>query len=482
MKVLLFDHKSGGRLRESGAAGDSHHRQFPPGAASRSVFRLTLFGLLSILVAGTALAQGRLDGANTPYDDAKRAAAVDSISTALREVYIFAEVAEEMADLMRENLENGEYADLIDAASFSARLTDDLRSVSHDLHLRVFPIDPPQNMAAEAAPDTDPEARIEEQRARLARNNFGFKRLEILSGNIGYLKLDGFNNTYFGGDTAIGAMNFFANCEALIIDLRANGGGSPTMIQLLTSYFFDDPTHLNSFYIRRTDETQQFWTTQAVVGPSLVDTDLFILTSGGTFSAAEEFTYNLKNLERATVVGETTGGGAHPVEGHVFAYVNLGMSLPFGRAINPITGTNWEGTGVSPHIEVPAPDALGTAHLEALKKVRARATEPQDLAAIDFGVAELEAQLHPFLVGDAKFASYVGQYEDRTISGDEEGVYYSRGGRTPMRMIPLTDRLFRFEEIDYFHLEVELDAAGNPVSLIGRYADGRKDQSRRTSS
>ena len=129
------------------------------------------------------------------------------------------------------------------------------------------------------------------------------------------------------------------------------------MIQLLSSYFFEEITHLNSFELRGQELIKQFWTLPHVPGKKVIDTPLYILTSGRTFSAAEEFTYNMKNLGRATIVGETTGGGAHPGGTHEIGGL-LSVFIADGRAINPITGTNCEGTGIPPHVEVPQGDAL----------------------------------------------------------------------------------------------------------------------------
>jgi len=137
------------------------------------------------------------------------------------------------------------------------------------------------------------------------------------------------------GGTAVAAMKFLGNCDAVIIDLRDNGGGSPSMIQLISSYFLDESTHRNSFYIRKTDEMKQFWSYEHVDGKRLTDAPVCILTSNYTFSGAEEFTDNMKNLERATIIGETTGGGAHPTERKLFAGLCVKISVPFGRAVNP---------------------------------------------------------------------------------------------------------------------------------------------------
>src|SRR5207245_9412556 len=135
-------------------------------------------------------------------------------------------------------------------------------------------------------------------------------------------------------------------------------------VAMISTYVYDQPTHLNDLYNRKEDFTTQYWTLPYVPGNTLADKPGFVLTSKSTFSGAEEFTYNLKNLKRATIVGETTGGGAHP-GGVKRISEHFGVFIPSGRAINPVSKTNWEGTGISPDIDVPAAQALKTAHLEA---------------------------------------------------------------------------------------------------------------------
>jgi C-terminal processing protease CtpA/Prc len=164
-------------------------------------------------------------------------------------------------------------------------------------------------------------------------------------------------------------MNLLAHTDALIIDLRKNTGGSPTMIALLSTFLFGpEPVHLNSFYDRSGDKTSQTWTLPYVPGQRTPDKPVFVLTSNRTFSAAEEFTYNLKNLKRATIIGEKTGGGAHP-GGDISVTPHFRVFVPVGRAINPISGTNWEGTGIEPDIAVPEAGALDYAYRLALGEV-----------------------------------------------------------------------------------------------------------------
>jgi C-terminal processing protease CtpA/Prc len=188
-------------------------------------------------------------------------------------------------------------------------------------------------------------------------------------------------------------MNFVNGTDALIIDLRGNGGGNPAMVALICSYLFGpEPVHLNDLYWREGDRTDQFWTRKEVAGKRYLNKDVYVLTSKRTFSGAEEFTYNLKNLKRATIVGETTGGGAHP--GGMFRMSpHFGAFIPTGRAINPITKTNWEGTGVTPDVAVPAEQALVVARLMALKKSLTSLANPDFKAGVQDEIDKLEKEL-----------------------------------------------------------------------------------------
>jgi C-terminal processing protease CtpA/Prc len=240
-------------------------------------------------------------------------------------------------------------------------------------------------------------------RARASVDNFGFQKVERLPGNVGYIELSGFLPAEVGGDTAAAAMNFVANADALIIDVRKNGGGAPSMVALLCTYLFGpEPRHLNDLYFRPSDSTHQWWTMPYVPGKRFENKPVYVLTSKRTFSAAEEFTYNLKTQKRATIVGETTGGGANP-GGMRPLGENFVMFVPSGRAINPITKTNWEGTGVTPDVPVTADLALKTAHLKALKTITGEAGEssstkkpidPDRLQNIKKDIDRLEKELN----------------------------------------------------------------------------------------
>jgi C-terminal processing protease CtpA/Prc len=270
-----------------------------------------------------------------------------------------------MGDSVKSKQKKGDYDSITDGDAFAKMLTDNFQEVSHDKHLRVDFSPAPMPDRPEGPPDADERARY---RKDMERMNCGFDKVEILSGNVGYLKFNFFADPDICGPTAVAAMNFLANVDAIIFDLRENGGGDPKMIAFISTYLFSEPTHLNDLWERKGDVTHQYWTLPYVPGKHLDGKPAYVLTSKETFSGAEEFSYNLKNLKRATLIGETTGGGAHPVNGHrIDDHFMIGV--PFARAINPISKTNWEGTGVEPDVKVPAADALATAQKLAAEKL-----------------------------------------------------------------------------------------------------------------
>jgi len=303
---------------------------------------------------------------NKLLDAGERATIIDNLAQKLHDHYIFPEIAQQMDAAIRAKAGAGAYDDITTPENFCERLTEDLQAISHDKHLRLF-------YHAEPEPNDEPDQPTPEQIAEfqyeMSLLNFGFARVERLPGNIGYLDLRGFFPASLGGEAAVAAMNLLAHTGALIVDLRQNGGGDPEMIALITSYLFDQMTNLNNMYWRDGDRTQQFWTLPYVPGRRYgAGKPVYVLTSSHTFSGAEEFAYNLKNLKRATIIGEVTGGGAHPVGGFAIT-PHVGARIPVGRAVNPISGTNWEGVGVAPDIAVPQQDALRTAQILALRHV-----------------------------------------------------------------------------------------------------------------
>jgi retinol-binding protein 3 len=335
--------------------------------------RFLLLAVILLVAWANLLAQNATPPAELTLDAAARAEVIDGALKALEEDYVFPEVAQKMAQAIRARQNRKEYDSVTSGAQLAQMLTEHLREVSRDKHLRVnfnpqvLPPQPPRPTAG-APPTADAQRQLERQSTIAGRQNFGFVKVERLAGNIGYVDFRGFMPPAIAGDTATAAMNFLASTDAVIFDMRQNGGGDPAMVAFITSYLFGpQPVHLNDFYFRPTNETRPSWTLPYVPGKRLTNKDVYILTSSRTFSGAEEFTYNLKHLKRATVVGETTGGGAHLVAGRRIND-HFAIGVPSGRPINAVTKTDWEGVGVEPDVKVSADNALKTAHLKALEK------------------------------------------------------------------------------------------------------------------
>lgn len=383
-------------------------------------------------------------------DHAQRQAIIDSTADLLIENYVYPDKGEAFAEQLREKLTDGVFDDIDDVQTMARRLTKLLHDISNDKHFSVQ-YNPNFNQQLQAPPSDSP---VDESDGDLpiwvrqaGYENYHFKSLERLTGNIGYMDVRLFLPAEVAGDVAIAAMTFLARSEAIIFDLRRLRGGAPTMIQLITTYLFnqrEEPKHLNSFYFRPTDTYTQTWTLPHVSGERMPDVPVYVLTSGLTASAGEEFIYNLKHMERATLVGETTAGAAHPV-----APMAIGddfvINMPMGRAINPITETNWEGTGVEPHISVPQSDALKVAHIHALEGLIDTATDDKKRNLHQWALDIAKAEYAPVDVDIDALETYVGQYGNFEVKrGDAGLVCHQMRIDTPL--LPLEAGDFAFGE------------------------------------
>jgi len=343
-------------------------------ATSLHVFITVIASVLTILLPN----QGVTAQETVKIDAGMKAEVINKVADIMRDYYVFAEVGEQMGEYIRTRHSNGVYNDYADVEEFCNKVTTDLREISHDKHIFVFysPEEAKEVAARNGSVPSEEIKKIDSMYLEIERRtNFGFRKIEILDGNIGYLDLCSFSEADEAYETAAGAMSFLSSADAIMIDLRDNGGGSSGLVSFLASYFFNsDKVPLTGVYMRSTDTIEQTWTHSYIPGKRMPKVALYILTSSRTFSAAEDFCYSLKQLKRAKIIGEKTKGGAHPVDVRIVKG-NILTQISIGNSVNPITKTNWEGVGVEPDIETSAAEALHTAHLLALKNLLSKQTD-----------------------------------------------------------------------------------------------------------
>jgi hypothetical protein len=290
--------------------------------------------------------------------EAEQQRVLDGVIANLKQHYFDSDVAQQVGDALVARQHCGDDIGASDGKAFAELLTRQMREVSNDKHLEVV-----YSGADAAVPAQQDFART---LAAFEEDNCSFKKVQILAHNIGYVQLDAFREPSACGKTAVATMASLNNADAVIFDLRSNRGGMAEMVSLISSYLFDHPEYM---FDPRKVPTAQSWTASPVAGSKLANKPVFVLTSSNTISAAEQFTYNLKMLKRATIVGETTAGKAHAGVLHRIDE-RFAVAIPESRAVNPYSRADWEGVGIQPDIKVPAGDALQAALREARARVQ----------------------------------------------------------------------------------------------------------------
>ncbi len=315
--------------------------------------------ILSAIPIGAAQSGREIDG--------KRAEnVIDSISSLLNQYYVFPDVAKKIAVQLKEEYAQGRFNNLKTEEEFAEKVNLEMKSIAHDLHLRF-------SLAGGSISTGTNRRKALNYNYQIVNDirEFGFFRTGKMNNGIGYLEILGFPPLDSAKKSIDAAMDDLTDSKALIIDVRRNGGGVPVTIRYVCSYFFEKPTHINSIYWRYLDKTVDFITLEKVDGRKMVDVPIFVLTSSFTVSGGEEFAYNIQTQKRGVLIGEVTAGGANPSD--VFSVENFRLSIPTGRAINPITKKNWEGIGVQPDVEIEAARALESAFETASFKIKVNA-------------------------------------------------------------------------------------------------------------
>jgi len=448
---------------------------------SRGLFRDFMVTCSILAIAAVSHAQPSQPGSLPPIDAATRAAIIDSITAVIDSVYVLGQPAARIVAELKRASAAGEYDTITDPALLAQRLYEDCQRVNHDGHFRIYALPPLDPSTAAAGQDESP-ADVQRRKRIFKADNYGFNKAAILPGGIGYLRFDTFAHGDEAFMAAAAAMNFISNSNAVIFDLRYNGGGSASMIRFICGYLFADETHLVNWDIRAENKTVQSYSPDFVPGRRITNQPVYVLTSEDTFSAAEEFTFDLKNLERATIVGDTTGGGGHTGGEYVFDFdkFRIGIRVPHGRAYNPLNNEGWEGVGVIPNIPVPAEQALETAHAEALRKLSAAEQDSEIKAGYEWALQDVEGRLTPVNITGKQMKNYTGVFGPRRVFIEGGELWYQREDGPRYKLVLIGKDLFRVGDLDYFRLSFGYDESGKIVKVTGLYDDGRSDENPKT--
>lgn len=407
-----------------------------------------------------------------PLTPADRQKIVEQLGQTLEANYVFTDKAKIIAKALRAHLDKGDYDGARDKDALAQALTRDLLAASNDLHFFVG-VDPA--FAADYAARKDPAraaALRETDRLDEARTNFGFTGLRRLEGNVAYVGMSHFADPDLGYDAAAAAMRFIENSDAVIYDMRYNNGGHLEMAQLLASQLFrgDKDQELFDYYYnddgRRVARGQ--WVLPAIPAKRLTDKPVYVLTSSTSFSAAEWFAYSLRKLGRATLVGERTAGGAHPVDRKPVGS-DFFVQVPIGQIHDPVDRGDFEGQGVAPDHLVASADALIVAHRLALADM-AKA-DPAKQADADWLAPILAARAQPVQLTPAALKAIAGRYEGRRIDIVDGKLLYTWRERFRLGLEPLGDDLFAVEGVDDFRFHIARKA-GKIVALTRINRDG----------
>jgi len=410
---------------------------------------------------------------------------VEKVGEILVNGYAFPDAAKEMQIFIADRLNKGEYQNIKNAIEFGRIVTNDLRKIKNDLHLQVaYAPATVRRIRANRSQSVEVKKKaLEEKIARERGQNYGFKELKLLEGNVGYLKLDFFSSLRSAGETCVAAMNYLANADAVILDLRSNSGGSPFMLKLISSYFIEDDTNLVNLEWQEEGKAkiEQHWSLPFVPGRTLFEKKLYILTSPSTFSAAEGFSYNMKTLKRATLIGEKTQGGGTAGEWEVIndSFV---IFVPKYKSMNPLTNEciDIEGKGIQPHLEVPAGQALLAAHLLAINASIEKAKPLKPDQELNWIKDWIEAKYNPSKFDSSIYGTYVGRYDEKFDIYFENGSLCIREHSSNIeypgffsKLIPLSERLFALEKVHFVRVSFEKDKNQNMTALL-LYTNGNR--------
>ncbi len=410
-----------------------------------------------------------------------KTALIDSLVKALGHYYVFPEKAKIASELIKDRFKNGAYDTITDANRMANVLMRDFRQVSPDKHLMIR-FDPQLEKRVKIFNKTAVFDSSDYKKQQ--RQNFFFKQAAILPGNIGYINFTNFPDTgQLSRKIVRSAMQFVALSDALIIDLRNNFGGSGPMTGEINEYFFNKRTYTDRNYNRITDAWQENWVENhaKITDGIYLGMPIYILTSNRTFSAAEGLAYNLQQLRRAKIVGDTTSGGAHASRS--FALGNGFVAfIPFSRTENVVTKTDWEGTGVIPNIAVNEKNALETVQEKIISLALSNTKDETENRKLQWLLNDLKTKSSsPIIVRDEVLKKYTGQFEEYVFTFKENQLYclntHQKKGEA-VALIPISYALFKIDATT--QVEFINNGEERPLTIKLYWDDGWVDSLKRT--
>lgn len=409
------------------------------------------------------------------FSDLNKKQIIDSLYKKLEEFYIKPKAIAEINKKLNDNFKKGAYKNILVPNEFASKLSSDLIEASKDLHFRVM-YEPSWTEDQQKNKDKAIQKKIKaEELIEAKKKNFGFVQTKILEGNIGYLEFNYFEDPAIASETAASTMQFLSNTDALIIDLRKNNGGVMEMGQFITSYFFSNQElPLYKYYYfeeNRKKIEREMWLLPSVPGKRLDNIPIYILTSGGTFSAAEWMTYSLQNLKRITIIGEKTAGGAHPITRTVLAH-GFSVNIPFGEVKDPVTNMDFEGKGVMPEVLCKSEEAVNTSHLLALKQLIQQNKDSVN-SSLDWFIPVIKNRQKPLVVYTEILKSYEGKFGKSELVLESNQLYFKWNNIITLLLTPLESDLFMVDGMDDYRIKIIKE--NNAVTAIKRiYRDGQE--------
>jgi retinol-binding protein 3 len=405
--------------------------------------KIMLTGIAMSISIFSANLNAQTDNGNERIDDQEKQVLINTVITELKANYIFPERIVKIESVLHEKFDKKEYSSSKTLFDFLELLNKDLEYSGNDHHLDIF-YGPQYVKKIKAAENSDPgkSGTIPADFVNMVKyENYFLKKVERMEGNIGYFKFNKFEELQFSKESIASAMNFISNSSAIIFDLRENGGGSAETVHFLMSYFLPDSTKLGEFKRRINKEAIELWTTRDPLIRKIPDNiPVYILVSKNTSSAAESFAYGLQQFKRAIIVGEQTHGEGNPGARFIIND-KLYMMIPTAVNVNAVTGTNWDGVGITPDIKTITNDAFAQTIVEICHILEMKSENN----IYKWIIPEYESQLHPEIASPKFIKSILGNYEEGKKISQENGSVYYITESAKRKMNYMGNRMFAME-------------------------------------